>query len=60
MNGCLVITDNETGELIGRKDEFVHLNMIIHPEHLKRSDKKIDQWREIAEERRKNAPKKAD
>ncbi len=52
LNGCLIISNSETGELIARKDEFIPVNVIVQP---KGFDKEINEWREIADERRKSS-----
>jgi hypothetical protein len=50
LNGCLQLTDSETGKLIARKDEFIPVNVIVEP---KGFDQEITDWRNEAENRRK-------
>lgn len=49
LNGCLEIIDNETGEQISRKDEFIPLNVFVKPEGF---DLEIERWRTEAQHRR--------
>lgn len=49
MNGCITITNSDTGELIARKDEFIPVNVIVEPDGF---DREIDKWRALASERR--------
>lgn len=49
LNGCLEITDNETGEQIARKDAFIPENVIVRPEKF---NEDIERWRSEAEQRR--------
>ena len=50
-NGCLKITDATTGDLIARKDEFIPVNVMMDHDVI---DAQIDEWRKIAETRRKD------
>ncbi len=49
LNGCLTVSDSETGELIARKDEFVPVNVTVDPDAF---DDEAAKWRNIANERR--------
>lgn len=49
LNGCLTITDSETGELIARKDEFIPMNVFVEP---KAFDEETAKLRALAEQRR--------
>jgi hypothetical protein len=49
-NGCLRITDAATGNLIARKDEFIPVNVMMDHNAI---DAQVDEWRKIAETRRK-------
>ena len=52
MNGCLAITDSETGELIARKDEFIPVNVLVDP---KAFDEETVKLRALAEQRKSSA-----
>jgi hypothetical protein len=49
MNGRLRMVDAETGELLGRKDAFLPVNLIVRPEGF---DAEIKRCRDEAEQRR--------
>lgn len=49
MNGRLRVHDFETGELLGRKDAFMPLNVIVNPDGF---DAQIAKLRQMAEHRR--------
>lgn len=50
-NGCLVITDADTGELIARKDEFIPVNVMMDHNAI---DAQIGDWRRVADSRRED------
>ena len=49
LNGCLTISDSQTGELLARKDAFIPVNVMVDPSVF---DREVSDWRKAANDRR--------